>query len=622
MLQSPLHKPGHFRFLGNLKRFLVGNPLLEQQMEHEKLPKWKALPVFSSDALSSVAYATEEILLILAGLSTVLAVWSVPIAIVISLLLLIVALSYRQTISLYPNGGGAYQVAKENLGSTSSLVAGGALLLDYILTVAVSISAGIAALSSAFPWIAHHSVFAAHVAILLVTLSNLRGLRESSFIFSIPTYGFILSVVVLLGAGFYQIAMGITPPQIDLFHESYPEVGWFLLLRAFASGCTALTGIEAISNGVPAFRKPSSVNAKKTLTIMILILGVFFLGITALSHMYGVIPREGETVLSQVARLVLGSGPLYYIVQIFTAAILLIAANTAYADFPRLASLMAADRYMPRQLANVGDRLVFSNGILLLGFAAAMLVSIFSAQTHALIPLYSVGVFVSFTISQFGMVEHHRSHREPGWRHGLFINFIGGCATAVVMVVVAVTKFAHGAWMTVLVIPLMVGMFRRIKRHYIRVAKQLALPDRLRLNDAPVSSIAVIPISGLHAGVMNALQYARGISRDVRVVMVDINPIATKNLTEAWGKIDNKDETQHLVVLPSPYRSVIQPLVQYLSEVEQQNPNAVMTVVVPEFVTRHWWGNFLHNQTALFLKTRLRFIPNRVVVSINYHLNE
>lgn len=622
MLKSPLRKPGHFRFLGNLKRLLVGNPLLEQQMEHEKLPKWKALPVFSSDALSSVAYATEEILLILAGLSTVLAVWSVPIALVISLLLLIVALSYRQTISLYPNGGGAYQVAKENLGVTSSLVAGGALLLDYILTVAVSISAGIAALSSAFPWIAHHSVFAAIIAILLVTLSNLRGLRESSFIFSIPTYGFIVSVVVLLSAGFFKVVTGALPAQVDLFHESYPEVGWFLLLRAFASGCTALTGIEAISNGVPAFRKPSSVNAKKTLTIMILILGTFFLGITALSHMYGIIPREGETVLSQVARMVLGTGPLYYVVQIFTAAILLIAANTAYADFPRLASLMAADRYMPRQLANVGDRLVFSNGILLLGFAAALLVTIFSAQTHALIPLYSVGVFVSFTISQFGMVEHHRSHREPGWRHGLVINFIGGCATAIVMVVVAVTKFAHGAWMTVLVIPLMVGMFRRIKRHYIRVAKQLALPDRLRLNDAPVSSIAVIPISGLHAGVMNALQYARGISRDVRVVMVDINPIATKNLTEAWSKIDNKDETQRLVVLPSPYRSVIQPLVQYLSEVEQQNPNAVMTVVVPEFVTRHWWGNFLHNQTALFLKTRLRFIPNRVVVSINYHLNE
>ena len=608
--------------LSNIKRILVGNPLSEAQQEHERLPIWKALPVFSSDALSSVAYATEEILLILVAISSSAAVWSLPIALTIGALLVIVALSYRQTISLYPNGGGAYQVAKENLGVTPSLVAGAALLLDYILTVAVSISAGVAAISSAFPFFAQHAVVVASFFILLMMLTNLRGLRESSLIFSAPTYVFIFMLVLLLVTGFAQFLTGHSVPRASVVHEFYPGIGIFLLLRAFASGCSALTGIEAISNGVPAFKKPSDVNAKKTLTLMVALLGIFFLGVTTLAHRYLILPKEGETVLSQIAHNVFGNGILYYLVQISTAMILLLAANTAFADFPRLASLMASDRYMPRQLANIGDRLVFSNGILLLGFSAIVLVTLFGASTHALIPLYSVGVFVSFTLSQTGMVVHHITYREPHWKKSLIVNALGALATCVVMFVVAITKFAHGAWMTVLVIPIMLFMFRGIKRHYITVARQLVLRKDWKL-ETPEPTVAVLPISGIHVGVLQALQYARGISTDIRVVVVDVNPISTKNTKEAWAKhIGDGDSRQKLVVLQAPYRSVSKPLMDYLDEIEAENPTRTITVVIPEFVTKQWWANALHNQTAFFLRTRLRFIPRRVVISVNYHLSE
>ncbi len=607
--------------LNDLKRYLVGDPLSDKEIEHEKLPKWKALAVFSSDALSSVAYATEEILLILTGLSLVAAVWSIPIALIIFALLIIVGWSYRQTITLYPNGGGAYQVAKENLGVTAGLVAGAALLIDYILTVAVSISAGVAAISSAFPFVAEHKVPVACFLIICISLANLRGLRDSSLIFSIPTYAFIAVMTALLCTGFFKIFSGQHVPAADLVHETYPTISLFIILRAFASGCTALTGIEAISNGVPAFKKPSPSNAKKTLTIMILLLGVFFLLITVLSHLHLITPKEGETVLSQVARTVFGSGPLYYAVQISTAMILVLAANTAFADFPRLSSLMAADRYMPRQLSHIGDRLVFSNGIAVLALSAMVMVFLFGADTHALIPLYCVGVFVSFTLSQFGMVAYHTKLKEKGWRSSLFINALGGTATFIVLIVVAVTKFAQGAWMTVIIVPAMIFMFRGIKLHYITVAKQLVLKQNWTL-ESPTAPIVVLPVSGIHVGVLKALQYARSLSQDVRVVVVDVNPIATKNLKDSWTRHVGETENQKLVILQSPYRSVIRPLLEYMDDVQKKYPDRTITVVIPEFVTKQWWANFLHNQTAFFLKTRLRFIPSRVVISVNYHLNE
>jgi amino acid transporter len=369
-------------------------------MEHEKLPVWKALPVFSSDALSSVAYATEEILLILVSFSFAATVWSIPIALTIAALLIIVSLSYRQTISLYPNGGGAYTVAKENLGQHAGLLAGASLLIDYILTVAVSISAGVAAIVSAFPGMHEYTIPLALLLVFVMTFLNLRGVRESSFIFAIPTYFFIACLMLLLVVGFWRSFLGEQPVKMDLIHDHYPEISIFLILRAFASGCAALTGIEAISNGVPAFKNPAVGNAKRTLSIMVVLLAFSFMAITMVAHIQMIAPRAGETMLSQIARFCFGDSILYYAMQASTALILVLAANTAFADFPRLTSILGKDRYLPRQLSNIGDRLVFSNGIVSLGFAAAALIYLFHADTHKLIPLYSVGVFLSFTLSK------------------------------------------------------------------------------------------------------------------------------------------------------------------------------------------------------------------------------
>ncbi len=614
----------------DLKRFILGEALSNSQAEHERLPKWKALPVFSSDAMSSVAYATEEILIILAALSAAAAVWSLPIALTIAALLLIVSLSYRQTISLYPHGGGAYTVARENLGETPGLLAGAALMIDYILTVAVSISAGVAAITSALPECAPYAVAIALGLILIMTLLNLRGASESGLIFSIPTYFFIASILILLIVGFYRTWLGDLPPKAGIVHEAYPKIGLFLVLRAFASGCAALTGIEAISNGVPAFREPSAKNAKTTLMIMIAVLGTFFMGVTALAHQHLILPSAaggghggGETVLSQLARTVFGDSMAYYAIQTATALILVMAANTAFADFPRLASILGKDRYMPRQLSNIGDRLVFSNGITVLGIAAALLIYLFDADTHALIPLYSVGVFLSFTLSQSGMVAHHLRHREPHWVKGLLLNLAGAIATALVLCVVAVTKFTEGAYIIILVIPAMLLLFRGVKRHYESVGRQLALPKTWTL-DHVTPSIVVVPISGFHTGVLKALEYARGISKNIHVCVVDVDERATANVRQQWRQNLGEESASplKLVVLDAPYRSVIDPVVDYLNELERGNPGQTLTVVIPEFVTKHWWHATLHNQTAFFLKTRLRYIERRVVVSVSYHLRE
>ena len=602
-----------------IKHFLIGDPLTLDKLEEEQIPKWKALAVLSSDALSSVAYATEEVLIALLTLSTAAMVWSMPMAVGVALLLLIITLSYQQTISAYPHGGGAYTVAKENLGETAGLVAGAALLIDYILTVSVSVSAGVENIGSAFPFILEHKVIIGVLIILIMMALNLRGIRESSNIFAYPTYFFIFSIILLIAVGFFKILTGSVQAQAPILHESYPEVPLFLLLRAFASGCSALTGIEAISNGVPIFKKPSQRNAKITMIWMSAILGVFFLGITLLAHVYGITPMHGQTVMSLLSRAVFGENFLYYATQVAVALILLLAANTSYADFPRLSSLLSKDRFLPRQLSSIGDRLVFSNGIIGLTLAAAILIILFKGSTHLLIPLYAVGVFLSFTLSQAGMIIHHKKIKEPHWRKGLFINALGAITTLVVLVVITITKFTHGAWIIVFLIPSLVFFFKQIKRHYLAVGHQLARDtyhQNIELNQSRKYT-AIVPISGIHPGVVMAVQYALTISDDVRVCYVDVDKDATEKMLKVWEKWS---QGLPLKVLNSPYRSVLGPLLDYIDEVHVDSKKEMVSVVVPEFITRHWYHQFLHNQMTLVLRTALRLKSGKVVTSIRYHL--
>lgn len=605
--------------LAALKRVLLGRPIPSRLAHHERLTKTTGLAVLSSDPLSSVAYATEEILrtLILAGAG---ALWLVtPIGSVIAALLIVVALSYRQTIHAYPGGGGAYIVAKENIGTNAGLVAGAALLIDYVLTVAVSVVAGVAAITSAFPnWYAHR-VALSLAFVSLITLGNLRGVRESGRIFAAPTYFFLVSMLALLAVGAARILTG-TAAVMTTSPETLPAttgaLTTFLVLRAFANGCTAMTGVEAISNGVPAFEPPEEKNAAATLTIMAALCVTLFMGTTLLAHAYSVLPTEGETVVSQLARAVFGGRGLpYYAIQAGTALILVLAANTAFQDFPRLASVMARDRFLPRQFRNQGDRLAFSNGIMVLTGFAAILIVVFQGNTHALIPLYMVGVFVSFSLSQAGMCLKWRRERGPGWRaHGL-LNGVGAALTTVVLGVVAVTKFAEGAWLIVGLIPLLVLHFRGVRRHYDNVATQLSLrdwsPDTLRYNTV------VVPISGVHRAVVRALQYARSLSPDVRAVYVETDPATTEKLRadwETWGG------GVPLVVHRSPYRSLMEPLLDYIEEIEAERPNDFVTVVLPEFVPSRWWHHLLHNQRGLLIKAALLFKRNTIVISIPYHL--
>ncbi len=606
-------------FFAKLKHFFIGDPLTMDKLEEEQIPKWKALAVLSSDALSSVAYATEEVLIALLTLSVAAMTWSMPMAVGVAVLLLIITLSYQQTISAYPHGGGAYTVAKENLGETAGLIAGAALLIDYILTVSVSVSAGVENIGSAFPFIAEHKVIIGVFIILFIMALNLRGIRESSNIFAYPTYFFIFSVALLLIVGFYRVAMGSAIQPAPILHETYPEVPLFLLLRAFASGCSALTGIEAISNGVPIFKKPSQRNAKVTMIWMSAILGVFFLGITLLAHVYGITPVHGQTVMSLLSRAVFGNNFLYYGTQVAVALILLLAANTSYADFPRLSSLLAKDRFLPRQLSSIGDRLVFSNGIMGLTISAAILIVLFNGSTHRLIPLYAVGVFLSFTLSQLGMIVHHQKVREPHWRQGLVINSIGALTTFVVLVVITVTKFMLGAWIIVILIPCLVFFFKQIKRHYLAVGHQLARDtyhQDLNITDSKKYT-AIVPISGIHPGVVMAVQYALTISDDVRVCYVDVDKNATEKMLKVW---DKWSQGLPLQILNSPYRSVLGPLLDYIDQVHVDSGKDMVSVVVPEFITRHWYHQFLHNQMTLVLRTALRLKSGKVVTSIRYHL--
>lgn len=613
-----------------LKRILVGKPIATEQQHHERLSRVTALAVFSSDALSSVAYATEAILavLLLAGAQAL--GLSLPIGAGIAALLVIVAFSYRQTIRAYPRGGGGYVVARENLGETPGLIAAAALLIDYVLTVAVSISAGVAAITSlainwGFPELKSYAVEIGLVCIALVTLANLRGVKESGAIFAVPTYAFVASILAMISFALFrdaffgpaQVAHTI-PPEFPLAGEA-EAIGLWLIMRAFAAGCTALTGIEAISDGVPAFKAPEAKNAAATLTMMVTLLVSMFLGITWLAHAHGAVPNEAthETVVSQIARTTFGVGPAYVVIQIATALILVLAANTAFADFPRLASFLSRDRFLPRQFSSRGDRLVFSNGILALGAFSALLVVLFQANEIAMLPLYAIGVFISFTLSQSGMVRRHIRLHEEGWRRGVLINGLGATLTAVVMVVLGVTKFTHGAWAVLVLIPVLVLVFKAIHGHYMRVAQQLSLSDAAK--PAPLRRhTAVVLVSGIHKGVLPALQYARSIAPDnVTAIYVNLDPEQTERLRVRW--CDWGCEVP-LVVLESPYRSLLTPLRTYIENLSATYKDGVTTVVLPEFVPAHWWEHLLHNQTGILIKTALMFQKGIVITSVPYRL--
>jgi amino acid transporter len=639
----------------SLRRILLGRRLSSQETPHTKISNPIGLAVFSSDALSSVAYATQEImaslsgaLLPAAGAGVLAGVaghaifgWSIPVALGIVALLVILAISYRQTILAYPGGGGAYIVAKENLGDLPALTAGASLLIDYLLTVAVSVSSGVAAITAAAPTLAGHNVFLTILAIGFIALVNLRGIRESGTVFAIPTYGFVVSILLVLGYGLVQILLGRGPalPEVQQaaqqgVHLAGLSMVW-IFMRAYSAGCTALTGVEAISNGATAFRDPAGPNAAKTMVWMVVLLGTMFLGITFLAHRFGVTYQHSadpsvvaETLLSKLNKAILGDVSQglpklgYYVVQGFTFAILVVAANTAFADFPRLAALQARDGFLPRQFASQGDRLVFSNGILLLFFFSALLVWLFHANTDVLLPLYAAGVFIGFTLSQTGMVVHWRKVRGRHWQVKAFVNGLGALTALIVLLDIAITKFIHGAWIVLLLVPLLVALHFSIRRHYIGVRSRLAASR----TDAvlPPKHHALVLVNSIHGGVVQSLLYARLIAGDrVEAITVDLgadggrDSSAIEKLREDWISYGMGIP---LRVLPSPYRRMVEPILEEVERILFAEPELALTVILPEFITSHWWQQFLHNQSALRIKAALLLRTGVIVTSVPVHL--
>jgi amino acid transporter len=611
--------------LGIVKRLFVGRPLATTQMEEQRLPKTIALAVFSSDALSSTAYATEEILFVTAlGASSLALGLSklVPIAIVVCILLTIVVVSYRQVIFAYPNGGGAYIVSKENIGEYAGLIAGASLMVDYVLTVAVSISAGVAAIVSipAFSSLADQRVPLGVGLIVLITLMNMRGVKESGRIFAIPTYVYMLVLAALIVVGLAQAFLGDAPSvpfdakAFDGSLQSGGSLGIFLLLKGFSSGAVALTGVEAISNGVPAFRRPEPKNAAATLVWMGVLLGTLFLGVSVLAHHLKPYPSKETTVMAQMGLAVFGNGPMFVLLQFATAAILTLAANTAYNGFPSLSSIVAKDGYLPRQLAHRGDRLVFSNGIIVLAAAAAGLLIAFNGVTTALIPLYAVGVFTSFTLSQWGMVRHHRAQREPGWQRNVVVNAAGAVATLAVLLIVAVTKFTSGAWVPLLVIPLIVLLFKAIKSHYDAVGRGLRVPPDW--TPARRRHGVVVLAQQVDTGLLDAVAYAKSTSPDhfvcVSVVQDDDD---AERIEKRWLE---HDVDAPLEVVRAPAGDFTTATLRFIDEIERRWPSTTVTVLIPELYVTHWWEHLLHNQSVLLLKARLLFRANTAVTSIPY----
>ncbi|WP_327130932.1 APC family permease [Streptomyces sp. NBC_01343] len=629
----------------NLKRVLVGEPLDTARLGETLLPKRLALPIFCSDPLSSVAYATEEILLILAlgGVALLHLAWYAAAAIVF--LMIVVVASYRQTCYAYPGGGGAYIVSSENLGQTAALTAASALLVDYVMTVAVSVVSGVDAITSAIPSLSDHEVGLSVGFVALLVLMNLRGVRESGRVFAVPTYGFVLVIYVMFAVAAVRLATGdtIRAESADLpitAEGTFTGLGLVLLaMRAFASGCTALTGVEAISNGVPAFRKPKSRNAANTLAAMGVLSVTMFLGITVLAMVYEVHvaadPTElglppgtpMSTALAQIGRATFGSRHfLFYLLQAVTAGVLILAANTAFNGFPMLASILAKDRYAPRQLFNRGDRLVYSNGIVLLALVAVALIVAFDAQLTRLIQLYIIGVFVSFTLSQAGMVRHWR--RELASRatpkadrihihRRLAINAVGATLTAVVLVIVLLTKFTHGAWLVVIAMPLLFFGMKGVRRHYDRVSAQVTVAPGVKPRKPSRHHVLVL-VANVQAPTLKALGYAQALRPDtLTAVTVAADEEEGRRLREAWAE---HDPGVPLKILHSPYREVVGPVLAHVQELAAAEGTDMLSVVIPEYVVGHWWEQPLHNQNALRLKARLLFMPGVAVIDVPYLL--
>jgi amino acid transporter len=620
-----------------LRRLLIGKPLPTHEAPHQTISKKVGLAVFASDALSSTAYATDEILLVLVLAGTGALAFSLPVSVTIILLLAVVTISYQQTLHAYPNGGGAYIVARDNLGDLPALVAGAALWTDYILTVAVSISSGVAQITSAFPALYEWRIVIALAFIGFMTIMNLRGVKESGAAFAIPTYFFLAVTLLTLGVGFYQYATGslgaVTGVEPAL--ETAEALSLFLILRAFSSGCAALTGIEAISDGILAFKEPRGRNAGVTLIWMSAILSTLFFSITFLARQIEAVPSHTQTIFSQIGMAIYGPGHILHLVLLGSATLILImAANTAYADFPRLSAFLARDGFLPKQLTYRGSRLVFSYGILVLAVVASLLIVVFQARTSSLIPLYAIGVFLSFTLSQTGMaLRWWRSRRvrpgetvaqlssvlrhDPRWRIKLAVNSFGAVCTFVVMIVFAVTKFATGAWIVVVIIPTLVFMFFGIHRHYQALAAELSL-DSFGVPSRVWRHRVILPIGGVHRGTLQALNYARSLSPDVTAVHVALDPEEEDKLRAKWEKWG---DGVRLVVINSPYRALHEPLLNYIREIAAQRQRGdVLTVVVPEFVPNKPWHNLLHMQTAFFLQIGLLGLPDIVITEVPYHV--
>jgi amino acid transporter len=607
-----------------LRHLLIGPPLPTQQLAHERLNKVRALAAFSPDALSSIAYANQEIYLGLLVAGSAGLLLARPIGLAITGLLILVALSYFQTIAGYPSGGGSYVVARENLGTLPGLVAAVALLVGYLLTAAVSLTAGVEAMASAVPALWSYRVPAALALLFIITLLNLRGLRETGTLMAVPVYLFLVTYLIMLAYGVVRLLVDGPGSLPAVAPPATAPLTAVLVLRTFSAGCTALTGIEAISNGVPAFREPQARNAQRTLVVMALLMGILFVGSIGLTQSLAVVAGPDETILSALARRLLGNGPAYLLIQLSTMLILAVAANTSYAGFPRLAALLAADGFLPRQLTGLGDRLVFANGILLLSLATGALIILFGGDSHTLVPLFAVGVFLAFTLSQAGMVIHWWRERGRAWRLKAIVNTVGALATGVTVVVIGTTRFLAGAWITILLIPCLVAALLWVRTHYRRVAEQLSMASYAPAAPPTLCSRAVVPISGVHRGMVDAVDYARSISKDVTAVYVELEPGSGDRIREKWA---HWWPGVPLVVLPSPYRSVVGPLLDFLDQTDEDHADGQLaTVVLPEFVPARWWHSFLHNQTAWLIKAALLYRRRhlgyqRAIVDVPYHLS-
>jgi amino acid transporter len=621
--RTVLERSGWTRTLRGIRTLLIGRPISSEHEQHERLTKVKALAIFSSDNISSSAYGPEEILRVLAFAGAGALSLTLPIAGLIIAMLAIVTMSYRQTIKAYPLGASSYIVASDNLGDRAGVLAASALLIGYVVTVAVSVSAGVAALTSIVPELFDWRVVISVAAVVLLTIGNLRGIRESGSIFMAPTYLYIVTMLGIIGYALVRNALGdlppyTAPPEWAALNGGTQALGLFLLLRAFSQGAVALTGVEAISDGVPAFKAPEWRNARTTLTWAAIIFGILFLGIAYLITTLGIVPdpSEKQTVLSQLVRHVTGNGPILILAQVATALLLVLAANTSFADFPRLSSFLARDGFMPRQFAFRGERLAFTTGIVALAGLAIVLLVSFSASVTGLIPLYTLGVFLAFTLSQAGMLLRWWRRHEAGWRRGMAINGLGTATTAVVALVVGTSNFFQGSWMVIVLVPALMALLMGIRSHYRNMDRQLHAGADFDDDEEP-DPIVIVPLARLDRPARRALAFARTISPHATAVHITNDPHAADQLREDWHKLGGRME---LVVVESPYRALVGPLLRYMDALQALHPTRPIVVVLAEVVPRHWWENLLHNQTSLRLKLRLFGRKNTIVADVPFHL--